>query len=101
LGATGEALALDDRERETQIRGLLEIVDGRVPVVVGCMAYRPGDVSALIAQATQWGAAAAMVTPSFYGGLEPAAAVAALEPVIERAELPVMLYNNPHSTGVD
>lgn len=101
LGATGEALALDDREREAQIRGLLEIVDGRAPIVVGCMAYRPSDVSALIAQAREWGASAAMVTPSFYGGLDPAAAVAALEPVLEQAELPVMVYNNPHSTGVD
>lgn len=101
LGATGEALALDDSERESQIRHLVEVVSGRVPVVVGCMAYRPQDMSSMITQAAQWGAAAAMVTPSFYGGLSAQDAVAALSPVLERSELPVMVYNNPHSTGTD
>lgn len=101
LGATGEALALDPAEREAQIKELIRIVDGRVPVVVGCMAYRPHDVSAMIADAKAWGASAAMVTPSFYGGLAPQDAIAALSPVLASSELPVMVYNNPHSTGVD
>lgn len=101
LGATGEALALSDSEREAQIRHLVEVVDDRVPIVVGCMAYRPEDVTTMITQSAQWGAAAAMVTPSFYGGLGAQDAVAALSPVVERSELPVMVYNNPHSTGTD
>src|SRR5699024_5345066 len=101
LGATGEALALEDHEREAQVRHLVEVVDGRVPVVVGCMAYRPQAVSTMIARAARRGASAAMVTPSFYGGLSATDAVAALSPVVERSELPVMVYNNPHSTGVD
>ncbi|WP_394213812.1 dihydrodipicolinate synthase family protein [Brachybacterium vulturis] len=101
LGATGEALALTDSEREAQIRHLITTVDGRVPVVVGCMAYRPHEVSALITQAAELGASAAMVTPPFYGGLAAADAVAALSPVLATSELPVMVYNNPHSTGVD
>src|SRR5699024_8591855 len=101
LGATGEALALDPGEREAQVRRLVEVVDGGVPVVVGCMGYRPEEVSAMIADAHRWGASAAMVTPSFYGGLRPGDAAAALEPVLERAEVSIMLYNNPGSTGVD
>ena len=101
LGATGEALTLDPGEREAQVRRLVEVVDGRVPVVVGCMGYRPEAVSAMIADAHRWGASGAMVTPSFYGGLQPEAAAAALAPVLERAETPIMLYNNPGATGVD
>ena len=101
LGATGEALALDDREREEQVRRLVEIVDGRVPVAVGCMAYRPDTVSRMIAEADHWGADGAMVTPSFYGGLQPADAVSALDRVLRASELPVMVYNNPDATGVD
>lgn len=101
LGATGEALALSHAEREAQVRRLVDVVDGRVPIVVGCMGYRPEDVSAMIAEAHRWGASAAMVTPSFYGGLQPADAAAALEPVLKRAEVPIMLYNNPGSTAVD
>src|SRR5699024_2403912 len=59
LGATGEALTLDPGEREAQVRRLVEVVDGRVPVVVGCMGYRPEAVSAMIAGAHRWGGSGA------------------------------------------
>lgn len=101
LGATGEALALDPTEREAQVRRLVSVVDGRVPVVIGCMGYRPEVVSDMISEARQWGASAAMVTPSFYGGLPAHDAISALHPVLKDAELPIMLYNNPGATGVD
>lgn len=100
-GATGEALALTAGERDAQVRATVETVAGRVPVVVGCMAYRPEDMAAQISAAAAAGASAAMITPPFYGGLDPEVAIAALDTVIERSELPVMVYNNPHSTGVD
>ena len=100
-GATGEALALTAAERDAQVRATIETVDGRVPVVVGALAYRPEDVVELIDVAARAGAAAAMVTPPFYGGLAPEAAAAALDLVLERSQLPVMIYNNPPATGVD
>lgn len=101
LGATGEALALSPQEREDQIRTVVETTAARAHVVVGCMAYTPTEMSAQIAQAQQLGADAAMITPPFYGGLEPDTAVAALHTVMSTSELPVMVYNNPHSTGTD
>src|SRR5690625_4469814 len=55
LGATGEALTLDPGEREAQVRRLVEVVDGRVPVVVGCMGYRPAAGSAAGAEAPRVG----------------------------------------------
>ncbi len=101
LGATGEALALSTQEREAQVRAVVEAADGRAHVVVGCMGYAPPKVSELIRQAGQWGADAVMVTPPFYGGLEPDSAVAALHSIMSVSDLPVMVYNNPHSTGTD
>lgn len=101
LGATGEAMALSRQEQEAQVRSAAEVIGGRVPLVVGCMEYQPAHVVERIAQAKQWGAAAAMVTPSFYGGLEPEVAVTALEPVYAASELPLLFYNNPHSVGTD
>ena len=100
-GATGEALALTAQERDAQVRATVETVAGRAPVVVGCLAYRPDDMVELIASAAKAGAAGAMITPPFYGGLAPEAAAEALDSVIARSELPVMVYNNPHATGVD
>lgn len=101
LGATGEALALSDAEREAQIKAVIETADDRATVVVGCMAYTPERMSAHIADAKAWGADAVMITPPFYGGLEPDSAAAALHSVMSTSELPVMVYNNPHSTGTD
>ncbi|WP_166970818.1 dihydrodipicolinate synthase family protein [Brevibacterium atlanticum] len=101
LGATGEALALSPAEREAQIKTLVSAVDGRAHIVIGCMAYTPAEMSAQISRAAGWGADAVMVTPPFYGGLEPDAVIAALHPVLAAAEVPAMVYNNPHSTGTD
>ncbi|MCU4298769.1 dihydrodipicolinate synthase family protein [Brevibacterium permense] len=101
LGATGEALALSAAEREAQIKTIVSAVDGRAHVVIGCMAYTPAEMSAQVSDAAGWGADAVMVTPPFYGGLEPDAVIAALLPVLTASELPVMVYNNPHSTGTD
>ncbi|WP_209325384.1 dihydrodipicolinate synthase family protein [Brevibacterium renqingii] len=101
LGATGEALALSDEEREAQIRAIVDTAGDRANLVVGCMAYTPEQMSAHIANAKSWGADAAMITPPFYGGLEPEAAAAALHAAMKDSPLPVMVYNNPHSTGTD
>ncbi|UVI37303.1 dihydrodipicolinate synthase family protein [Brevibacterium spongiae] len=101
LGATGEALALSAAEREAQIKTIVSAVDGRAHVVIGCMAYTPSEMSAQITAAAGWGADAVMVTPPFYGGLDPEAVIAALHPVLSASEVPVMVYNNPHSTGTD
>lgn len=101
LGATGEALALSAAERQAQIKTIVSAVDGRAHVAIGCMAYTPAEMSAQISDAAGWGADAVMVTPPFYGGLEPDAVIAALRPVLTTSELPVMVYNNPHSTGTD
>lgn len=101
LGATGEALALSDTEREDQIAAIVSAASGRASVVVGCMAYTPDKMSEYVASARSLGADAAMITPPFYGGLEPDAATAALHSVMSSSELPIMVYNNPHSTGTD
>lgn len=101
LGATSEALALSAAEREAQVRTVIDAAGDRGHVVVGCMAYEPNAVTDMIGKARVWGADAVMITPPFYGGLDPDAAVAVLGTVLDRSDLPVMVYNNPHSTGVD
>lgn len=101
LGATGEALSLSVAEQEAQVRLAAQVVRGRTALVAGCMDYRPQDVSARIAKMAQWGADAAMVTPAYYGGLSASVAVEALKPVFAASQLPLLLYNNPHSVGTD
>ncbi len=101
LGATGEALALSDEERDAQIAAVVEAVAGRAHVVVGCMGYTPERMIDLITRAEELGADTAMITPPYYGGLEADTATTALHAVMSASKLPVMVYNNPHSTGTD
>lgn len=101
LGATGEALALSRQERTAQLTALLEEAGDRVFTVAGCMAYTPARSLEMIAEAAELGIDAAMITPSFYGGLDPEVAVANLAEIIKGSVLPVMVYNNPGATGVD
>lgn len=101
LGATSEALTLSAAEREAQVRTVIDAARGRGHVVVGCMAYEPNAVTGMIGKAREWGADAVMITPPFYGGLDPDTVVDGLGVVLDSSDLPVMVYNNPHSTGVD
>ena len=101
LGATGEALALSPDERREQVAHAISTIAGRANVVVGCMGYTPEETLEQVKTAAELGAQAAMITPPFYGGLEPEAATEALRQVMVQSPLPILVYNNPHSTGVD
>lgn len=101
LGATGEALSLSQQERETQIKHAVSVTAGQLDIVVGCMGYTPEEVLQQVKTADELGAQAAMITPPYYGGLEPAVATDALLQVMTQSPLPILVYNNPHSTGVD
>ena len=101
LGATGEALALSPDERREQVAHAISTIAGRANVVVGCMGYTPEETLEQVKTAAELGAQAAMITPPFYGGLEPEAATEALRQVMVQSPLPILVYNNPPSTGVD
>lgn len=101
LGATGEALALSPDERREQVSHAISTIDGRANIVVGCMGYTPQEVLEQVNTAAELGAEAAMITPPYYGGLEPEVAIEALREVMVQSPLPILVYNNPHSTGVD
>ena len=101
LGATGEALALTPGERQEQIERAVAATGSQIDIVVGCMGYTPEEMLEQVKSAAELGAQAAMITPPFYGGLEPEAATEALRQVMVQSPLPILVYNNPHSTGVD
>lgn len=101
LGATAEALALSESERIAQLETTVKTVGSRAYVVAGCMAYTPEESLRLISQAQDIGVDAVMITPPFYGGLEPAVAAGHMRTVVEKSPLPVMVYNNPGATGID
>jgi len=98
MGVMGEPAALTSAERDAALRTIFDAVANRVPVAVGCSAASPALARALIAQARELGATAAMIAappllrnvdvlPSFFAELA-------------QAGLPLVLQDEPAATGV-
>lgn len=71
LGSSGEGAFVTFSERDAIVKESLKIVDGRVPVMVGCIETQTAKVIELVEHAKECGADAVVVTAPFYalGGL--------------------------------
>jgi 4-hydroxy-tetrahydrodipicolinate synthase len=101
LGSTGESAYLDDEEWTAVATTCVEHTAGRVPTVVGVSdRTTAGTVKrALVAQ--RCGASAIMVLPISYWPLAEEELRQHFTAVAESVALPVMVYNNPATTGID
>ncbi|MEL6768753.1 MAG: dihydrodipicolinate synthase family protein [Pseudomonadota bacterium] len=94
-GTTGEYYAQTMEERVALMRHAIDVVAGRVPVVVGTGAMRTEDAVALATAARDTGADAILIgTPPYAVPTGRENALHALA-VDRAANLPVMLYNYP------
>jgi 4-hydroxy-tetrahydrodipicolinate synthase len=101
LGSTGEGPALRDAERQRTIRRAVQGVNGRVPVVVGCMASGTAKAIDNIRMAEAAGANAVAVTPPHYYPLSGRAEmVEHYRQCAGATGLPVLIYNIPSTTKV-
>lgn len=98
LGSTGGYAYLGRAER----RGLaLTAVGaaGSTPVIVGVGAMTTREVLGHVADAEDAGAAGVLLPPLGYQPLHPAEVVALFERVTSETSLPVVIYDNPATTG--
>lgn len=101
LGSTGEMPALRDAERQRVVERTTRIVNGRVPVVVGCMASGTARAIDNIRMAEAAGADAVAVTPPHYYPLSgPAEMLEHYRRCCAAASGPVVIYNIPSTTKV-
>ncbi|WP_068054938.1 dihydrodipicolinate synthase family protein [Nocardia xishanensis] len=101
LGSTGESAYLDEREWQQVAAASVEHAGGRVPTVVGVSDLTTAATARRAQFAERAGAAAAMVLPISYWPLTQAELRAHFTAVAESTALPVMVYNNPATTGID
>ncbi|MFJ8431502.1 dihydrodipicolinate synthase family protein [Kitasatospora sp. NPDC094019] len=101
LGSTGESAYLDDREWCTAAEAAIGAVDRRVPTVVGVSDLTTRNAVRRARFAEQAGADAVMVLPQAYWKLDEREVVGHFTAVADAVGLPVMLYNNPATSGVD
>lgn len=97
-GTTGEFTSLSQEERKTVINTVVDVADS-TPVLAGCGGTGRDKVGALIEDATDAGAdAAVVVTPYFLPGSQGGLEDFYLE-IAETSKLPILLYHIPQRTG--
>lgn len=99
LGSTGEFSIVPPHFRAGVLRAAVEAAAERIPVIAGCGRPSIAETMAEIAEARACGAAAAMVTPSYYFPLGDEEIAAFFRAVAKGAELPLLYYHYPEMTG--
>lgn len=100
-GSAGEFLQLTAGEWDLLVEVTVEAAAGRVPVVVGCSSDATAEVVSRVRRAERAGASGVMVAPPFYSQPTERELIAHYGLVAEASALPIMVYNNPVTTGID
>lgn len=95
LGTVGENNSLDFEEKVSVLSAIVEVVDGRVPVITGVSEYDTRRAVRYAQAAEKAGADGLMVLPPMVYVPKPHEMVAHFRGVAEKTGLPIMLYNNP------
>jgi dihydrodipicolinate synthase/N-acetylneuraminate lyase len=100
-GTTGEWFSLHPDERVELFRLAADVVDGRITVLGGCMAFTPTEVIAYARAAKEAGLDGVLLTPPPYVVPTPREIVNWYETVSDAVEFPICVYNWPRGTNVD
>ncbi|WP_425860839.1 dihydrodipicolinate synthase family protein [Arthrobacter sp. TWP1-1] len=98
LGSTGNYAYLSRDERRAVLETSVTAAAG-VPVLAGVGAVRTRDVLALAGDAHDAGASALLLAPVSYQRLTEAEAIGLYEDVAAESALPIVVYDNPGTTG--
>jgi 4-hydroxy-tetrahydrodipicolinate synthase len=100
-GSTGEAMSLDRDEYRLVLEETIAAAAERVPVIAGCSANPTRAVLANCEQAERLGADGIMLVHPFYSLPDEREIHAHYAAVSAGTSLPIIIYNNPFTTGVD
>ena len=100
-GTTGEWFSQTRAERRRVAEIAVATVAGRIPVVIGCTSYTPGETIELAREVTAIGADGALATPPPYAHPSQDEIYAFYATVTNAVEIPWMAYNWPRGTAVD
>lgn len=94
-GTLGEASTLTANEKETLIKKTLEIVDGKVPVIINIAEQSTKDAIAVAKRAEKIGAQGLMLLPPMRYKATDHETVVYFKQIARSISLPIMIYNNP------
>ncbi|WJW76204.1 4-hydroxy-tetrahydrodipicolinate synthase [Thiohalobacter sp. IOR34] len=101
VGTTGESATLDEKEHCALIRRVVELVDGRLPVIAGTGANATTEAISLTRCAMQAGADACLLVTPYYNKPTQEGLYLHHRAVAEAVPIPQILYNVPGRTAVD
>ncbi len=101
LGTLGEGTSLEPEEKRELLAATVEAVAGRVPVLAGVAELTTAAGCGFARDAQTIGADGLMVLPALVYKADAREALAHHRAVAGASGLPVMIYNNPVSYGVD
>ncbi|SHE83214.1 dihydrodipicolinate synthase [Marinitoga hydrogenitolerans DSM 16785] len=99
LGTTGEAPTIDENEREKIVSKVVELVNKKIPVIVGTGSNNPKHVLYNNKLAEKSGADGLLIVSPYYNKSTQKGLVEYFSYVAQRTELPIILYNVPSRTG--
>lgn len=100
-GSTSEFVSLTNEELRRVIDVTIDQVKGRVPVIAGTAAHSTRHTVELTKHAKDAGADAALIVAPFYGLPTQEDLYHHYKDVAESVDIPIMIYNNPWTSGVD
>ncbi len=101
MGTVGENCSLDAAEKRTLLAALREVVAGRVPLLTGVAETTTAAAARYARDAETIGADGLMVLPAMVYRSNARETLHHFRTVARATGLPIMVYNNPVSYGVD
>ncbi|MBS9462117.1 dihydrodipicolinate synthase family protein [Flagellimonas sp. 389] len=94
-GSLGEASTLDDNEKKVLIEHTVELVDGKIPVIMNIAEKTTKNAIAAAEKAKQYGASGLMILPPMQYKATDYETLAYFDSIAKSTSLPIMIYNNP------
>ena len=101
LGSTGSNGSFTEKEREELIKVGTKHINGRVPVMAGTGSLTTDEAVRMSRFAEDVGADAVIVVPITYWPLTDNEVYEHYSRIAKAIKIPVVIYNNPGTTGVD
>ncbi|HBV88553.1 MAG TPA: 4-hydroxy-tetrahydrodipicolinate synthase [Desulfosporosinus sp.] len=100
-GSTGEFVSLSKEERFQMVEVVMKEVNGRIPVIVGTAAETTKEAIEYTKQAKANGADCALVINPYYSKPKDNEIYFHFKQISDAVDIPIMLYNNPFTSGVN
>lgn len=101
LGTLGEGTSLERAEKLALLEGVQSACGDRVPVLTGVAEYTTAEACDMAEAARELGLDGLMVLPPMVYKTDARETLAHFRAVARATDLPIMVYNNPVSYGVD